>query len=259
MKNGKKPPPINRLCYQKNDLIIKEGDYGISIYEIIDGKVGIFCQSGEVVTNLATLGPGEIFGEMIFLNGLTEPRTASARALTDSVVDAWHLDKMAMEYGRMPPILKYLSGQTLKRLIMMNRMLAGLNAKRREKARKEAERLSAGNKRKFYRKNLHLPCIYSPVKAADILLKGHIRNVSRSGCRLDINVINLDRFSHLPGDILIINTALTPEQKVELTSEIVSIKKSDDDQIYIGLRFVRLSEDAKKKLGFFLLPYAGGN
>lgn len=37
MSNRKKLPPITRLKYHKGDLVIKEGDYGTSIYKIISG------------------------------------------------------------------------------------------------------------------------------------------------------------------------------------------------------------------------------
>jgi CRP-like cAMP-binding protein len=67
--NGKENmPPIVRLKYKRGELIIKEGDYGISIYKIIKGKVRIFNESGGSEVPLATLGRGEIIGEMTFLN-----------------------------------------------------------------------------------------------------------------------------------------------------------------------------------------------
>ena len=63
-KNG--IPPITTLGYKRGELISKEGDYGISMYKIIEGKVRVFKESGEREVTLATLGPGEIIGEMTF-------------------------------------------------------------------------------------------------------------------------------------------------------------------------------------------------
>jgi hypothetical protein len=36
MTEKKKIPPVVHLSYSKGDLIIKEGDYGISIYKILE-------------------------------------------------------------------------------------------------------------------------------------------------------------------------------------------------------------------------------
>ena len=60
--------PVITLRYRQGDLIIKEGDYGISIYRIIKGRVSILEESSGDEILLATLGPGELFGEIAILN-----------------------------------------------------------------------------------------------------------------------------------------------------------------------------------------------
>ena len=42
MNEKTKIPPVVHLSYSKGELIIKEGDYGISIYKIFKGHVRIF-------------------------------------------------------------------------------------------------------------------------------------------------------------------------------------------------------------------------
>ena len=64
----------------KGAHIVEEGESGESLYVIVHGKVGI--QHGAEV--LATLGPGEAFGEMAVLDNA--PRSASAVALEDTEV-----------------------------------------------------------------------------------------------------------------------------------------------------------------------------
>ncbi|MGD9384645.1 MAG: hypothetical protein PVH55_11395 [Desulfobacterales bacterium] len=54
-KTKEKIPPVLELSYSKGDLIIKAGDHGISIYEVISGKVGIFVESGGAETRVAIL------------------------------------------------------------------------------------------------------------------------------------------------------------------------------------------------------------
>lgn len=63
--------------YEPKNIIIREGDYGQDVYLIISGKVVVAekLQSSNKYKVLATLGPGEIFGEMAMIDG--EPRSAT--------------------------------------------------------------------------------------------------------------------------------------------------------------------------------------
>jgi CRP-like cAMP-binding protein len=134
MTNDKKsgPRPI-RLKYKAGDLIIKEGDYGISIYKIIEGKVRIFNESDDKEIALATLGCGEVVGEMTFLSRVTERRSASVKALEDTVLEVWDPARISREYEQMPPIIRHIADQALKRLIRMNRLIIKMHAKLQKK------------------------------------------------------------------------------------------------------------------------------
>jgi len=138
---GKQAPPVSRLKYEQGDLIIKEGDYGISIYQIIRGKVGLFTESEGSETHLATLGPGEIIGEMTFLSGSISPRTASARALEDCEVEALHPARLSKEYAEMPRMLKYIIDQEFKRIVRTNRVISELSIKKTRKRQLEQKDL----------------------------------------------------------------------------------------------------------------------
>lgn len=61
--------------------IIYRGDPGNSMFMVLDGTVAVTLTNDEGIDyTLATLGPGEIFGEMALMTG--EPRSANVRALT---------------------------------------------------------------------------------------------------------------------------------------------------------------------------------
>jgi len=135
MPESKKLPPIVRLTYAKGELIIKEGDYGISIYKIVKGNVRIFRKLGEHKVTLATLGRGEVFGEMTFFNFLLEPRSASVEAMDDVVIEVWHSALLADEYKRISPMLRYVLKQTLSRLLKLNKVVSDLSTKQSQKAR----------------------------------------------------------------------------------------------------------------------------
>jgi CRP-like cAMP-binding protein len=190
MSNRKALPPITRLKYHKGDLVIKEGDYGITIYKIISGNVQIFkeIEEGEVV--LAVLGVGDIVGEMTFLKGPSELRSASVRALEDSELEAWHFSRLKEEYKQMPTILKYIASQSLKRLAKTNKMLVKLDSKRKEAAKLNRSDPWA-SQRRYYRKEVDLDCVYRPENGSSKMrLKGQIKDISLIGMRLEASAVN---------------------------------------------------------------------
>jgi len=247
-KKDAKIPPVAKLDFREGDLIIKEGDYGISIYEIISGKVGIYVKSGSNEINLAVIGPGEIIGEMTFLTGSTSPRTASARALEDSTLTAWHPAILAKEYLAMPPILKLVADQALKRLKQLNKEIGEFSI--------VPKRVEKTDKRNFYRKKLNIHCHYYPIGIeANVKLWGTIQNISKTGLGLVINFSNTLDFPHNAGDKFVMLILISTEKQIRVTGEIVSVKKlPNKSQLFLGISFLRISEDAQKQLGFFLMP-----
>jgi len=252
--NEKQPlPPNLHLSFRKGDLIVKEGDYGISIYRILKGKVAITIQSGKKEIRLATLGPGEIIGEVTFLNQNIEPRSASARALEDTQVEVWHPSRLAREYEEMEPIIRYISDQVLGRLIRMNKFIGQLGSKR---FRKTIEPETIASQRSFYRKDLDTSCEYRPLdirKAA--WLKGKIRNISLNGLGLDVSTRNNVNFPHESGKVFRVRTTLPNGKEVEVDAKIVTVKKPEiPGRLDVGLAIVNITEEARKTLGFFLMP-----
>ena len=107
---------MKQVSFGKDEVIFVEGSYGETMYEITSGKVGIYAKYGsEGQTLLATLGEGEIFGEM----GLVEfwARSATAVALED--------DTQANEVGS-DEFMSYLQDQPDKVLSIMRQLSARL-------------------------------------------------------------------------------------------------------------------------------------
>ena len=71
---------FSRSHYEAGQIIFRQGELGQGFYIILTGEVQVYRQEGEQEKDVATLGPGEIFGEMSLLRGVR--RTASIRALT---------------------------------------------------------------------------------------------------------------------------------------------------------------------------------
>ncbi|MDY7037342.1 MAG: cyclic nucleotide-binding domain-containing protein [Thermodesulfobacteriota bacterium] len=250
-----KIPPLVRLNYDKGELIMKEGDYGISIYKVLKGRVKVFKGSGNSESSLATLGPGEIFGEMIFLTNLFESRSASVRAIDDVQLEVWHPSKLSDEYKKMPPILKYIVSQTLNRLNRMNKIFTKLNKKKVENNEKALKKDPMTSKRKFYRKDFEQTCVYWPIRSSTkTRLKGRITDISMGGIGFNIIAKNILNFSHNPGDVFKMNTTLPSGQTLEFIAKIKTVKKDRPlGHFQLGMEFSKLSGDASKKLGFFLM------
>jgi len=72
-------------AYARGQVILREGDFGDRLCVIGDGEVEVVkgVGSGHEVL-LATLGPGEVFGEMSLIEG--RPRSASIRAVKPSII-----------------------------------------------------------------------------------------------------------------------------------------------------------------------------
>jgi CRP/FNR family transcriptional regulator, cyclic AMP receptor protein len=71
---------LERKDVREGERILREGDLGTSMFIIADGVVRV--HRGDRL--VATLGPGDVFGEMAALD--PEPRSASVTALEETLV-----------------------------------------------------------------------------------------------------------------------------------------------------------------------------
>ena len=81
--------------YEPGDVIVREGARGDCAYMIVSGSCRAFRNVDGGQETLATIGAGDVFGEMALL--LDEPRAASVEALEPTTVLI--LDKRALEEG----------------------------------------------------------------------------------------------------------------------------------------------------------------
>jgi hypothetical protein len=247
-------PPLLYVHFDKGDLIMKEGDYGLSIYKILVGQVQIFKHLGDTEITLATLGPGEVFGEMTFLKKLLEPRSASARAVEDLELEVWHPARLSKEYEQMPPIIKYIINQNLNRLNRMDKIVVQLTEKK-EKVVKGPKKEPGDSRRRHYRKQFELGCTYRPVgSSARAKLAGQIKDISRGGLGMEVKARNASVFPHNPDAEFEINVRLPSGQDIDVVGRIRSVKTASVlGQLRLGLEFVELKGGAMRHLGFFLM------
>jgi NADH dehydrogenase len=74
------PVALRRELYEAGQEIVRQGEVGSRLYLIVTGQVQVICRGDEGEQMLATLGPGDHFGELAVFRNLR--RTATVRALT---------------------------------------------------------------------------------------------------------------------------------------------------------------------------------
>lgn len=259
-KTPSKFSDVTVLKYKKGEQIIKQGDYGVSIYIILNGYVEVFRESDETQVVLATLGPGDIFGEMIFLTKGVEVRSASARALQDSEIEVWHPDDLAKKYEETAPILKTMINQVVKRLLRMQKLLDKLAPKTsgQRETKKAEEKLAKESRRHYYRKNVDIACNYFPLHAGKDFhnpMKGRVKNLSMTGLRMEASPANASLASHQVGKTFRIETVLPNGQPLKLTAKIVNVNQQGG-KLRLGMQFHDLPDydGTRKTLWFFMLP-----
>ncbi len=87
-----------------NEILFREGDESDAMYVIKSGRVKVFKTKGNGEIELATVGPGQMLGEMAFFDG--RPRSASAKAVADAEVIALPFASLQAQFRTFPEWLK---------------------------------------------------------------------------------------------------------------------------------------------------------
>ena len=111
--------------YKAGDVIIKEGTHGQVIFLITKGKVEIAKILDGKKLVIETLGPGDIFGEMSFVD--SDPRSATAMAIENAEVAL--LDKIALdgEFNKLSADVREIIKTLVERLRKTTRKTVALS------------------------------------------------------------------------------------------------------------------------------------
>lgn len=105
--------PTLRREFKADELVFREGDPPTSAYLIESGAVEVSStQAGEKLV-LAVLGAGDLFGEMALID--LAPRTATARAVRDTVAMEIGPDQIQERLANADPIIRALLRSQLSR------------------------------------------------------------------------------------------------------------------------------------------------
>jgi len=103
--------------YSGGDVIIEEGSFGSWIYVILEGLVKVKKRTAKGMVTIDSLKEGEVFGEMVFLEGGTGARSASVIAAEGPVrVALLDTEKLISDYEAVAPDLKTLIRSLMSKL-----------------------------------------------------------------------------------------------------------------------------------------------
>jgi len=105
---------IKKETYKAGDVIFEEGSHGLAVHILNSGKVEISkkVQGRKIVVEI--LGPGDIFGEMSFIDH--SPRSATAIALEDTVLDLVDKDFLDKEFNQIDSDFREILTTLIRRL-----------------------------------------------------------------------------------------------------------------------------------------------
>jgi CRP-like cAMP-binding protein len=69
----------HRVTFARGAVLMRQGDIGASMFSILSGKVSVSVHEPGGDEEVATLGPGEVVGEMSLLTGERRSATVTAR------------------------------------------------------------------------------------------------------------------------------------------------------------------------------------
>jgi cAMP-dependent protein kinase regulator len=107
---------VERRLYVPGALIVREGEPGRSMFIIVEGEVSVMRQGedGQPVT-LATMGEGELFGELALLS--EGPRLSSVVATKETVLLEFTRERMESIAARYPQLAEVLQRLYEERLL----------------------------------------------------------------------------------------------------------------------------------------------
>ena len=112
--------------YQDGDVILREGTSLDWIYVILEGQVRIQKRTPKGPVAIATIGEGQMVGEMAFLERGKVPRAASAVASGYVRLGVLDRDRLTKEYDSFSPLMRKLVLTLVRRMRYITEIAAKL-------------------------------------------------------------------------------------------------------------------------------------
>lgn len=116
-----------RLTHAPNTIIIKQGDSSNTIYLVEEGELLVFVVDGNKVSPVATVGPGEMIGEMAFFAGTHR----AAYVMTKSDAILMEIDSDTIK-DKLPDWLFKMTKNVVDRIHHLDKVIAKSGIKRKK-------------------------------------------------------------------------------------------------------------------------------
>lgn len=110
---------VEEVEFHEHEPILREGEHGSEVYVLVDGTASVDI-SGRYI---ATVGPGELVGEMAAVTGA--PRTASVVARSRVKALALSRDALAIIFDECPSVARRMLRIIVRRLRAAQNVRAG--------------------------------------------------------------------------------------------------------------------------------------
>lgn len=107
------------LSMGPGDAIIKEGDSSKNIYFLQKGKLNVFVKRDNKNEKVGEVNPGELVGEMAFIENI--PRTATVIAAQHSEVVEISSQLFSKEVNSLAPWMQAFIKSLIRRIIKKNK------------------------------------------------------------------------------------------------------------------------------------------
>ena len=115
------PGVLARRAVPRGEVIIHQGEMGVSAFLIQSGDVVVYTESDGKRVELARMGAGQIIGDMALV--VDAPRSASVQALTDCNLIVITRDVLNEKLQKSDPTIRALVQMLMKRIAQNNKAL----------------------------------------------------------------------------------------------------------------------------------------
>lgn len=122
------------------ERIVRQGAPGRSCFVVDTGRVAVIVEEGTTSRTVATLGPGDLFGEMSLLTG--QDRSATVRASSDARLVEVEAAALRQALALAPGLAATLAQVVVERQEGMTAARAALSAEAHQRMREGTQRLS---------------------------------------------------------------------------------------------------------------------
>lgn len=105
---------LRQLSFEAGDIVVEPGQPCVGAFLIEAGKVEVYRKAGDRKVVVATLGKGEIFGEMALIDHVPHARFVRALEYTQCLLIS--RDQYEAMIEQTPPILKLFLTRVVRKL-----------------------------------------------------------------------------------------------------------------------------------------------